>query len=133
MPEIDLDQGRGLNGQRSRCSGRRCFACHTIDSAGYNVWYRRDEFRYLWKKMSGDVSLAADIAFPDAAGFGDRKALLVIRQDLDDDSREALVALHGAGVPCACTTPGSSSRSAASVTAARSLMRSPPSEEAWIS
>ena len=53
---------------------------YTIQSAGYNVWYTRDEFRYLWKKMSGDVSLAADIAYPDATGYGDRKAVLVIRQ-----------------------------------------------------
>ncbi len=71
---------------------------YAIVSAGYNVWYVRDEFRYLWKKMSGDVSLAADISFPDSTGFGDRKALLVIRQSLDDDSKEALVALHGAGM-----------------------------------
>lgn len=71
---------------------------YTIVSAGYNVWYVRDEFRYLWKKMSGDVSLAADIDYPDTAGFGDRKAVLVIRQSLDDDSKEALVALHGAGM-----------------------------------
>jgi hypothetical protein len=71
---------------------------YTINSAGYNVWYTRDEFRYLWKKMSGDVSLAADIAFPDAKGYGDRKAVLVIRQGLDDDSKEVLVALHGAGM-----------------------------------
>ena len=71
---------------------------YTIHSAGYNVWYTRDEFRYLWKKMSGDVSLAADIAYPDPTGYGDRKAVLVIRQSLDDDSKEALVALHGAGM-----------------------------------
>jgi hypothetical protein len=71
---------------------------YTINSAGYNVWYTRDEFRYLWKKMSGDVSLAADIAYPDANGYGDRKAVLVIRQDLEDDSKEAIVALHGAGM-----------------------------------
>jgi hypothetical protein len=71
---------------------------YTINSAGYNIWYTRDEFRYLWKRMSGDVSLAADVAFPDAKGYGDRKAVLVIRQDLDDDSREVLVALHGAGM-----------------------------------
>ena len=70
---------------------------YIITSAGYNVWYVRDEFRFLWKKMSGDVSLAADINYPDS-GFGDRKALLVIRQSLDDDSKEALVALHGAGM-----------------------------------
>jgi len=71
---------------------------YTIVSAGYNVWYQRDEFRYLWKKMSGDVSLAADVAFPDSTGYNDRKAVLVIRQSLDDDSKEMVVALHGAGL-----------------------------------
>lgn len=71
---------------------------YTLNSAGYNVWYMRDEFRFLWKKMSGDVSLAADITFPDPNGYGDRKAVLVIRQDLDDDSKEVFVALHGAGM-----------------------------------
>lgn len=73
-------------------------AQYTIVSAGYNIWYQRDEFRYLWKKMSGDVSLAADVSFPDTAGYNDRKAVLVIRQNLDDDSKEAVVALHGAGL-----------------------------------
>lgn len=71
---------------------------YTIVSAGYNIWYQRDEFRYVWKKLSGDVSLAADVAFPDAAGYDDRKAVLVIRQSLDDDSKEAVVALHGGGL-----------------------------------
>jgi hypothetical protein len=71
---------------------------YTINSAGYNVWYTRDEFRYLWKKMSGDVSLAADIAFPDPNGYGDRKGFLIIRQNLDGDSKEVIVALHGAGM-----------------------------------
>jgi len=71
---------------------------YTINSAGYNVWYTRDEFRYLWKKMAGDVSLATDVSFPDANGYGDRKAVLVIRQNLDDDAKEVIVALHGAGM-----------------------------------
>ncbi|MEO7960883.1 MAG: biopolymer transporter Tol [Ginsengibacter sp.] len=71
---------------------------YTIRSAGYNIWYTRDEFRYLWKKMSGDVALAADINFPDTAGYFDRKAVLIIRQTLDDDSKEAMVALHGGGL-----------------------------------
>lgn len=71
---------------------------YTITSAGYNIWYTRDEFRFLWKKMSGDLSMAADITYPDPNGYGDRKAVLIIRQDLDDDSREALVALHGGGM-----------------------------------
>jgi hypothetical protein len=71
---------------------------YTIQSAGYNIWYARDEFRYLWRRMSGDASIAADVAFPNPDGYGDRKAVLVIRQDLDDDSKEAMVALHGAGL-----------------------------------
>ncbi len=71
---------------------------YTITSAGYNVWYTRDEFHYLWQKMSGDVSLAADVTYPNPKGYEDRKAVLIIRQDLDDDSKEALVALHGGGM-----------------------------------
>ncbi len=71
---------------------------YTITSAGYNIWYSRDEFRYLWKKMSGDVSLAADVTFPDPKGYSDRKAVLVIRQDLKDDAKEAVTGEHGTGM-----------------------------------
>lgn len=71
---------------------------YTIDSAGYNIWYTRDEFRFIWKKMSGDISLAGDVAFPNPNGYGDRKAVLVIRQDLEDDSKEAVAAEHGTGM-----------------------------------
>ncbi|MBF9219709.1 biopolymer transporter Tol [Hymenobacter sp. BT662] len=48
--------------------------------------------------MSGDISLAADVKFPNEAGFFDRKAVVIIRQSLDDDSEEAMVARHGAGL-----------------------------------
>lgn len=71
---------------------------YTINSAGYNIWYSRDEFRYLWKRMSGDVSLAASVTFPDLKGYGDRKAVLVIRQNLDDDAKEVMAGQHGAGL-----------------------------------
>jgi len=71
---------------------------YTITSAGYNIWYTRDEFRYVWVRMSGDASLAATITFPNAQGYFDRKAVLVVRQSLDDDSREIMAALHGGGL-----------------------------------
>lgn len=71
---------------------------YTINSASYNIWYTRDEFRYLWKKMSGDVSLAADVTFPNPKGYSDRKAVLVIRQDLSDGAKEIMTALHGRGL-----------------------------------
>ncbi len=87
--------GAVVPGSASYDAGTRQY---TINSAGYNIWYTRDEFRYLWKKVSGDVSIAADIAYPNPKGYGDRKAVLVIRQDLDDDSKEIMTALHGAGL-----------------------------------
>jgi hypothetical protein len=71
---------------------------YTIHSAGYNVWYTRDEFRFLWKKMSGDVSLAADATFPVPDGYGDRKVVLILRQSLDDDAKEAMLGEHGTGM-----------------------------------
>jgi hypothetical protein len=71
---------------------------YTITSAGYNIWYSRDEFRFLWKKMSGDVSLAASVTFPNPKGYGDSKAVLVIRQNLEDDSKEAVVGEHHVGM-----------------------------------
>ncbi len=83
---------------------------YTIDSAGYNIWYTRDEFRYLWTKMSGDISLAAGITFPDPNGYGDRKAVLMIRRDLDDDSKEVLVGLHGVGMIQLAERPEKGSR-----------------------
>jgi hypothetical protein len=71
---------------------------YRINSAGYNIWYQRDEFQYLWKKLSGDVSLAGTVSFPDANGYGDRKVVFIIRKDLDDDSIEVMTARHGAGL-----------------------------------
>lgn len=72
---------------------------YIVYSAGYNIWYTRDEFRFLWKKMSGDVSFAADVGFPVVENPPrDRKVVLVIRQNLDDGSKEAMAAEHGSGM-----------------------------------
>lgn len=71
---------------------------YRITSSGYNIWYQRDEFRFLWKRVSGDVSLAADVSFERPQPLTDRKVVLVIRQTLDDDSKEAVVAEHATGM-----------------------------------
>ncbi len=72
---------------------------YTINSAGYNIWYQRDEFRYLWKKMSGDFSIAADGSFPIAkTPEYDRKIVLIVRQDLEDDSKEIMTGKHATGM-----------------------------------
>ena len=34
---------------------------YTISGSGADIWFGMDDFHYLWKKMSGDVALSADI------------------------------------------------------------------------
>ena len=73
---------------------------YTISSAGENLWSTTDAFHFVWKKMSGDVSLTADIDFPIKTGNPNphRKALLMFRQTLDADGVYADAALHGSGL-----------------------------------
>jgi Tol biopolymer transport system component len=71
---------------------------YRLTSASYNIWYTRDECRYAWKRMSGDASLSATFTFPHPDGYFDRKAVLMFRQDLGDDSKAVMVALHGGGL-----------------------------------
>ncbi len=71
---------------------------YTISGGGENMWATADGFHFLWRRMSGDLSLAADIRFPEAGGNAHRKAVLIIRQNLDADSPYADAALHGDGL-----------------------------------
>ncbi len=76
---------------------------YTIAGGGENMWATADHFHYVWKKMSGDVTLEATIAFVGtnpASGtpVGHRKACLVLRQTLDSDSVYADAAGHGDGL-----------------------------------
>ena len=41
---------------------------YTVTAAGANLWSTVDAFHFVWKKVSGDVSLTADMAFPSTTG-----------------------------------------------------------------
>jgi Tol biopolymer transport system component len=73
---------------------------YTITSSGADLWSTTDGFHFLWKKASGDVSLAADMDFPAKTGSHNphRKAVLIFRQTLDADGAYADVAQHGSGL-----------------------------------
>jgi Tol biopolymer transport system component len=62
------------------------------------MWFNKDELHYVWKKMTGDVSLAADIKWVGEGIDPHRKACLIIRQDLDTSSVYADAAVHGDGL-----------------------------------
>jgi len=71
---------------------------YTIAGSGENMWFASDAFHFVWKKVSGDVTLTADISFLGSGGEAHRKAVLMIRQSLDADSPYADVARHGDGL-----------------------------------
>ena len=71
---------------------------YTISGSGENMWLGKDAFQFVWKKMSGDVTLTADISFLTKSGNEHKKAVLVFRQTLDEDSVYVDVAAHASGL-----------------------------------
>src|SRR5689334_9449727 len=52
---------------------------YTVAGSGENMWFTRDAFHFVWKRVAGDVALAADVAFLGAGKNPHRKACLMIR------------------------------------------------------
>jgi len=73
---------------------------YLVSGSGANMWFTNDAFHFVWKKVSGDASLSADIRFLDKNKEPHRKACLMIRQSLQTDSPYVDVARHGNGLTC---------------------------------
>jgi len=73
---------------------------YTIEASGDNMWSTVDAFHFVWKRVSGDVALSADMTFPNTAGNPSphRKAVLILRQTLDSDGIYVDAAQHGSGM-----------------------------------
>jgi TolB protein len=71
---------------------------YTVTGSGANMWFGEDDFHFVWKKVSGDVAISANISFVGKTGDNHRKAVLMIRQSLGADSPAVDVARHGDGL-----------------------------------
>jgi TolB protein len=71
---------------------------YTVTGSGENMWLAADAFHFVWKKVTGDVAVQANISFVGQGKNEHRKAVLMIRQSLDADSVYADLALHGSGL-----------------------------------
>jgi TolB protein len=65
---------------------------------GANMWLKTDAFQFVYRELSGDVTIAADLRFLGEGVEAHRKAALMIRQSLEPDSVYADVAVHGDGL-----------------------------------
>jgi hypothetical protein len=71
---------------------------YRITGGGANVWDTSDAFYFVWKKVSGDATLTADVEWVGTSTAGHRKAMLMFRQSLDPGSTYADAVLHGDGL-----------------------------------
>ncbi|HZS05513.1 MAG TPA: hypothetical protein VFD58_11805 [Blastocatellia bacterium] len=73
---------------------------YLVAGGGENMWAATDAFHFVWtsKRISGDVSLAADVRLVGTGGNAHRKAGVMIRQSLEPDSPYADVVIHGDGL-----------------------------------
>jgi TolB protein len=66
--------------------------------SGSNIWFNRDEFQYLYKKINGDFILTANFEFLGEKGNGHRKIGWMIRESLDECAASYNAVTHGDGL-----------------------------------
>ncbi len=71
---------------------------YTLTAGGTNIWAKRDEFHYAWRKMKGDFILQAQVEFIGKGVDPHRKAGWMVRSSLDFDAPYADGTVHGDGL-----------------------------------
>ncbi len=71
---------------------------YTLTGAGYNIWFARDEFQYLFQKMDGDFTVTADFEFVGPGTDLHRKVGWMVRESMDEDAVHVSAVSHGDGL-----------------------------------
>lgn len=72
---------------------------YVVSGSGYNVWFDRDEFHYLWKRMKGDFILYTRAEFAGKNGVEEHnKVGWMVRKSLDENSAHINAVKHGDGL-----------------------------------
>ena len=71
---------------------------YRVSGSGANIWGNVDAFQFVWKKVSGDLELLAQVRWQGDGENAHRKAGWMVRQDLSADSPYADAVVHGDGL-----------------------------------
>ncbi|MEX0321793.1 MAG: TolB family protein [Puniceicoccaceae bacterium] len=71
---------------------------YELSGAGYNIWFDRDEFHYLYKELDGDFILTANFQLIGEGVNAHRKVGWMVRNSTAEDSPHFTAALHGDGL-----------------------------------
>ena len=71
---------------------------YTLRGSGYNIWFERDEFNYLFNKITGNFILTANFKFSGKGTNKHRKTGWMVRWSTDEKSPHISGVLHGDGL-----------------------------------
>jgi dipeptidyl aminopeptidase/acylaminoacyl peptidase len=71
---------------------------YTLAAGGVNMWAARDEFHFVWKRMTGDFILQARVEFVGKGVEPHRKAALIVRPSQEADAPYVDGVVHGDGL-----------------------------------
>ena len=71
---------------------------YSIAGSGQNMWETRDDFQFVWKRLSGNFILSTRARFIGAGVEEHRKIGWTIRPTLDSNGPHVTAALHGDGL-----------------------------------
>ena len=93
--EGQTDIGRARPGSASYDPRRQSYV---IAGSGRNMWDDRDDFRFVWKRMTGNFILSTRASFIGAGVEEHRKIGWTIRPSFEPTSAHVTAALHGDGL-----------------------------------
>ena len=71
---------------------------YSLSAGGVNMWAQRDEFHFVWKRMTGDFILQARVELIGKGVDPHRKAGLMVRPSQDADAPYVDGVVHGDGL-----------------------------------
>jgi TolB protein len=81
-------------------SGKYDPVTHSFDikGSGYNIWFARDEFHFVYKRIKGDFTATANFDFTGTTGNAHRKIGWMLRESTDEKSMSINAVEHGDGL-----------------------------------
>ncbi|MCQ6957869.1 TolB family protein [Mucilaginibacter aquariorum] len=71
---------------------------YTVSGSGANIWFDKDEFHFVWKRIKGDFILRTNAEFIGKGTEAHRKFGLMVRKTLDGKSPHINAVVHGDGL-----------------------------------
>lgn len=71
---------------------------YLLRGSGYNIWFERDEFHFMYNKVKGDFMITANFKLEGKGANAHRKTGLMLRATEEGDSPHISAVIHGDGL-----------------------------------